>query len=109
MSLIQNNTFFLYNDLYSVRTPDNVSCTPVNACVTSNCIVGNYSSCNDCYKTEYCTNKQFADELKKHNQKYLGKTLENDDIKQVYNSEYIKSVNLMVGIIGILSFIFYNK
>ena len=109
MSLIQNNTFFLYNDLYSVKNPNDRRNCPFNTCDTGNCIVGNYSSCDNCYKTEYCTNKQFADELKKHNQKYLGKTLENDDIKQVYNSEYIKSVNLLVGIIGIFSFIFYNK
>jgi hypothetical protein len=109
MSLIQNKTLFSYNDLYSVKNTDTVVSCPQPSCEPSSCNGTTNSDCENCYKKEYCANKQFADELKNHNQKYLGKTVEHSDIKEVYNSEYIKSINLMVGIIGILSFIFYNK
>jgi hypothetical protein len=109
MSLIQNKTLFSYDDLYSVRNPDNrVSC-PSNSCDSSKCDGTTNSDCENCYKQEYCANIEYATNLRTHNTKYLGKTLENSDIKQIYRSEYIKSINVMVGIIGILSFIFYNK
>ena len=117
MSFVQNNTLFSYKDLYSVQNSDQVDCTTSainsrkNTCDTiTDCKEGgSYTTCSDCYKNEYCTNKTYATNLQTHSQKYLGKNQEYNDMSQIYNSEYIKSVNLMVGIIGVLSFIFYNK
>jgi len=111
MSFVQNNTLFSHKDLYSVKYSDSgVICpgSPPATCDTK-CVVGTYDDCNNCYANEYCTNKTYATQLQTHSQKYLGKNQEYNDMSQIYNSEYIKSVNLMVGIIGVLSFIFYNK
>jgi hypothetical protein len=115
MSFVQNNTLFSYKDLYSVQNSENHGCSvsdiegrtcnPSASCKEG----GSYTTCDDCYKNEYCTNKTYATQLQTHSQKYLGKNQEYNDMSQIYNSEYIKSVNLMVGIIGVLSFIFYNK
>ena len=109
MSHFKTKTLFSYNDLYSVKTPDtNVTCESIK-CDPNSCNNNNKIDCTNCYKKEYCTNIDYANELYKNNAKHLGKTQEIVDISQIYNSEYIKSLNLMVGIIGILSFIFYNK
>jgi hypothetical protein len=113
MSFVQNNTLFSYNDLYSVKYSDSgVNCPnpPTTNCVSSTCNgPSNTGGCTVCYNEEYCKNKNYATQLQTHSQKYLGKNQEYNDMSQIYNSEYIKSVNLMVGIIGVLSFIFYNK
>lgn len=110
MSNFKNKTIFSYNDLFSVKTPDNSAGNNCpGTCVPSTCNDNTLSGCEPCYKKEYCTNKKFANNLYTNNAKYLGKSQEHSDISQVYNNEYIKSVNLIAGIIGILSFIFYNK
>jgi PPE-repeat protein len=110
MSFVQNNTLFSYKDLYSVQNSDNsVTCRSSISCVTTDCNGTTNAGCTNCYNQEYCTNKTYANQLQTHSQKYLGKNQEYNDMSQIYNSEYIKSVNLMVGIIGVLSFIFYNK
>jgi hypothetical protein len=111
MSFVQNNTLFSYYDLYSVKNLDNVNCSLIkgNACVIGNCDGNNNIGCTNCYNQDYCVNKNYATQLQIHSQKYLGKKQEYNDMSQIYNSEYIKSINLMVGIIGVLSLIFYNK
>jgi hypothetical protein len=111
MSFVQNNTLFSHKDLYSVKYSDGVNCSLIqgNACVIGNCDGSDNTGCTKCYNQDYCVNKNYATQLQTHSQKYLGKNQEYNDMSQIYNSEYIKSVNLMVGIIGVLSFIFYNK
>ena len=111
MSFVQNNTLFSYKDLYSVQNLDSVDCSLIigNACVIGNCDGNDNSGCTKCYNQDYCVNKNYATQLQIHSQKYLGKKQEYNDMSQIYNSEYIKSINLMVGIIGVLSLIFYNK
>jgi hypothetical protein len=94
-----------YSDLYSVLTPD----TTVNTCPgTCNPATCTSDSCSeDCYKYEYCRNKNNADELIRGKQ--LSQMQENVDVNLVYEGDYIKSINLIVGIIGVFSLIFYNK
>ena len=110
MSQFQNKTLFTYNDIYSIKNTDkNIYCPYDTPCNPSTCNGNDNTGCDVCYKYEYCKNKTNADELRIQNEKYLGKTQEYNDTLQMYNSEYIKSINVMVGIIAILSFIFYNK
>ena len=98
-----------YSDLYSIQTPD-TSVTPsictAASCTPSTCTA---ASCTDqsCYQYEYCRNKNNADELIRGKQ--LSQMQENVDVNSVYEGDYIKSINLIVGIIGVFSLIFYNK
>jgi hypothetical protein len=99
-----------YSDLYSVQHPDAtvISCTPEPACTSSTtCTSSSCTSNNSCYQYEYCKNKEKAQAL--INGKQLSQLQENRDIHLIYEGDYIKSINLMIGIIGVFSFIFYNK
>jgi hypothetical protein len=96
-----------YSDLYSVQTPDT---SP--SCNTMPTISGSSLctpvSCDPSYYTyEYCRNVKNADELIRGKQ--LSQMQENVDVNLVYEGDYIKSINLIVGIIGVFSLIFYNK
>jgi len=94
-----------YSNLYSVQNPDtSVTCTSDKSCNPNNCT---RDSCNNCYQYEYCRNTKNADAL--HSGKQLSQMQENLDVDFVYEGDYIKSINLIVGIIGVFSFIFYNK
>lgn len=94
-----------YSQLYSTQNPDSeVTCTSDMNCDASACT---NESCNKCYKYEYCKNKERAMDL--ISGKQLGQMQENRDVNVIYNGDYIKSINLILGIIGISSFIFYNK
>ena len=95
-----------YTDLYSIQNPDSVVCTPDTACTSGSCTA---DSCTDntCYQYEYCRNKKNA--VKLTSGKELAQMQEKKDVYLVYQGDYIKSINLIVGIIGVFSFIFYNK
>jgi len=95
-----------YSDLYSVLTPDNTVSACPGSCDPATCTS---KICTDqsCYQYEYCRNKNNADELIRGKQ--LSQMQENVDVNLVYEGDYIKSINLIVGIIGVFSLIFYNK
>jgi hypothetical protein len=101
-----------YSNLYSVQNPD-TSVTP-SICTAASCDPtictssgSPAASCTSCYQYEYCRNTKNADAL--HSGKQLSQMQENLDVDFVYEGDYIKSINLIVGIIGVFSFIFYNK
>jgi hypothetical protein len=98
-----------YTDLYSIQTPDvnGITCNPMpSLCDPTECTS---ESCPTqlCYQYEYCRNVKNARSLTSGKQ--LSQLQENRDVHSVYEGDYIKTINLLVGIIGVFSFIFYNK
>ena len=97
-----------YTDLYSIQNPDSVVCSSNPECNGNNiCTSNSCESNNTCYQYEYCRNKKNA--VKLTSGKELAQMQEKKDVYLVYQGDYIKSINLIVGIVGVFSFIFYNK
>jgi len=96
-----------YSDLYSVQTPDKSLTCNTMPTINGSSLCTSASCDPSYYNYEYCRNKNNADELIRGKQ--LSQMQENVDVNSVYEGDYIKSINLIVGIIGVFSLIFYNK
>jgi hypothetical protein len=96
------------SELYSIQNEyPSVDCTQSYGCTT--CAQDGDAGCENCYKNAYCQNKEYGDKLSEIERLKLTKNQEYSDINLVYQGEIVKTANLIIGIIGICSFIFYSK
>jgi hypothetical protein len=63
----------------------------------------------NCYQRELCNNKKLAKEIQKMQNDHLGSDQSLKDSSYIYMDQYIKSINLGVGILLLLGIIFYSK
>ena len=63
---------------------------------------------NNCYKKQLCINKDKSDKLMSLQNSHSGSDERNVNTTELYNIELTKTVNLVIGIVGISTLIFYN-
>jgi uncharacterized sporulation protein YeaH/YhbH (DUF444 family) len=117
------NDFFYYSANFSDGTKitndstDNTKCVTYIAaagnieivgnidCRTST-ISGNTDLMNTCYNKELCINRDNANQLLQLQTNHDGATTRKDDVSMDYNRELLKSYNLAIGCLGVLT-VFY--
>jgi hypothetical protein len=73
-----------------------------------NCTKVNDATLNICYQQELCANREMADAIFVKRNTHGESDVKLKDIYSQYLNEYMKTINLGVGIILSLSFIYYN-
>ena len=63
---------------------------------------------NNCYVKQLCVNKDKSDKLMSLQKSHSGTDEKNVNTKELYNVEFAKTINLVVGIVGVGTLIFYN-
>ena len=110
-----NKNDFLY--VLSNNMPTKKSCNDTYyKIMDSNCVpdITEGSSWNtdfsyNCLKKEQCKNRENAEKIYKLQNDHLGSDAKYEDFKKLYETEYIKTFNLGIGIIGIIAVLFYTK
>jgi hypothetical protein len=62
-----------------------------------------------CYQNELCRNKQMVHELNEKQNKHFGSAMKYTDYENKYNNEVLKTMNLAIGIIASLMYIYYSR
>ena len=62
-----------------------------------------------CYQNQLCLNKSLVDKLYNIRNQHYASEQRYDNISTKYNFEVVKTVNLLLGIVGTILFIRYNK
>jgi len=62
-----------------------------------------------CYQNQLCLNKSLVDKLYNIRNQHYASEQRYDNISTKYNFEVVKTVNLLLGVIGTILFIRYNK
>jgi hypothetical protein len=68
-----------------------------------------HDSSFNCYQQELCNNKKLSTEIQKLQNDHLGSDQGLKDSSYLYMDQYIKSINLSIGILLLLGIIFYSK
>lgn len=63
----------------------------------------------NCYKKELCKNKTNATEINRLQNNHLGSDQNYENTKTIYTNQYMKTVNLSVGVIFLLLAIYYSN
>lgn len=63
----------------------------------------------NCYKKELCNNKKNATEINRLQNNHLGSDQNYENTKAIYTNQYMKTVNLSVGVIFLLLAIYYSN
>ena len=63
----------------------------------------------NCLQKERCKNRENAESLYKLQNDHLGSDGKYEDTQKLYKNEYMKTIHLSIGIIGILTVLFYSK
>jgi len=63
----------------------------------------------NCYKKELCKNKTNATEINSLQNNHLGSDQNYENTKAIYTNQYMKTVNLSVGVIFLLLAIYYSN
>lgn len=63
----------------------------------------------NCYKKELCNNKKNATEINRLQNNHLGSDENYENTKAIYTNQYMKTVNLSVGVIFLLLAIYYSN
>lgn len=111
------NDFFYYSAKFSDGTQITNDYTDNNKCVTYidnygnlDCrnvsMSGNTDLMNNCYNKELCINRNNANKLLQLQTNHDGATTRKDDVSMDYNRELLKSYNLAIGCLGVLT-VFY--
>jgi hypothetical protein len=74
-----------------------------------NCIKVNKGTIDLCYQKELCANREMADSIFLQRNSHGESDVKLNDIYSQYMNEYMKTINLGVGIILSLAFIYYNR
>lgn len=89
-------------DLSSNILYSSISCVPSSPSWQDNS--------NNCIKHEICKNRDNANEIYQLQNNHLGSSnVKLEDTNKMYKNEYMRSIHLTIGIIGIAAFIFYSK
>ena len=75
----------------------------------TDCSSVNASTLNQCYQQELCANREMADTIFVKRNSHGESDVKMKDIYSQYMNEYMKSLNLGVGIVLSLAFIYYNR
>ena len=110
-----NKNDFLY--VLSNNMPTKETCNDTYyKIVDENCIpnISADSSWNtdfsyNCLQKERCKNRENAESLYKLQNDHLGSDGKYEDTQKLYKNEYMKTIHLSIGIIGILTVLFYSK
>ena len=62
-----------------------------------------------CYQNQLCLNKSLVDKLYNIRNQHYASEQRYDNVSTKYNFEVVKTVNLLLGVIGSILFIRYNK
>ena len=62
-----------------------------------------------CYDTELCRNKVLAEQMYNKRGKHSNADAKLTDFQQKYRFEVITTINLGIGIIGTIAYIYYNR
>lgn len=73
-------------------------------CAFSQCAESEYKQC---YQQELCRNKELLDTIYLKRDKHLGAEQKLGDFERQYTFSYITTINLSLGVIGSLIFIYY--
>lgn len=79
-----------------------------NTVSTQNCKKINDANFDVCYQKELCSNRDMADTIFVKRNSHSESHVKLNDIYSQYMNEYMKTINLGVGIILSLAFIYYN-
>ena len=90
-------------DMPSASTCNSMQADPTD-CSTVNPLIS-----NACYQQALCQNKDLAETLTRSRDSHAQSDVKLDDTYSQYMNEYLKTVNLGVGIIVALIYIAYNK
>ena len=63
----------------------------------------------NCYKKELCNNKKNATEINRLQNNHLGSDQNYENTKSIYTNQYMKTVNVSIGIIFLLLAIYYSN
>jgi hypothetical protein len=63
----------------------------------------------NCYKKELCNNKKNAIEINRLQNNHLGSDQNYENTKAIYTNQYMKTVNLSIGVIFLLLAIYYSN
>lgn len=64
---------------------------------------------SNCINIEICKNRENANEIYQLQNNHLGSNVKLQDVNKMYKNEYMRTIHLTIGIIGIVAFIFYSK
>ena len=92
--------------------PDIKQCNKMNVDGSTwdiSCNSKNYSdNAEECFRKELCKNKEKVNWIKETENKNNGANRKHLDIKQMYRTEYLNTVNLGIGIVIVTAFIIKN-
>ena len=101
-----NKNDFLYVLTDPKQLPSKERCKLYDTFDSSGC---SSNPSEDCINHEICKNRDNANEIYQLQNNHLGSNVKLEDTNKMYKNEYIRSIHLTIGIIGIAAFIFYSK
>ena len=103
-----NNVYENIDDNACIPFPGNVDVSRLNPNELNQYRLWQDNSGN-CLKKELCKNRDYSKKIYKLQNDHLGSDVKYEDTKKLYKNEYMKTINLSIGIIGILAVLFYTK
>ena len=102
---------FFYNKLPSFSfklTDEDCSKVKKDTITTDECDKSLIDNSMNCYQTEMCNNKQYAKQIFNINNTHGKSNIQLNDTNKEYYYQYIQTINLGIGNILLLFFIYYK-
>lgn len=92
------------------ETPDNNLCSVFEyEKINEKCENGTETDMLKCYRNELCKNRQLVEQLNSTQNIHSSLSIQYVDYETKYNNEVLKTMNLLIGTIATITYIYYNR